>query len=103
MTGRWRGTARLYQNWYWDFNLTQTVGTITGDFVDNVYGPGRLDPAEPGTIDLNGNIAMRTKLDPFGDVYFRGQMDQSGRRIPGTLSGQSLVITSQPWVLNKIN
>ena len=102
MTGKWRLRATDYANWIWDFTLRQTSGLITGTFIDNEYGPGRLDPAEPSTISGNGTVVMRTKLDPYGDVYVRGKMDTTGRRITGTLEGRSLTRNHQPFIMDKI-
>jgi hypothetical protein len=102
MTGKWRLNPTLYPGWLWDFNLKQTGATITGTFVDNEYGAGRLDPAELSLIDERGRIRMRTKQGVYGDVYVEGTMDKTGRRITGQLRGSGITISPQPFVMNKL-
>jgi hypothetical protein len=52
-----------------------------------VFGNGKIDPAEPGRIDVGGNVTMRVKQGGFSDWYFTGVMDTSGRKITGTVRG----------------
>lgn len=52
MTGTWRLNPTLYPTWLWDFTLRQTGLTISGTFIDNIYGNGTLDPAEPAVMRL---------------------------------------------------
>jgi hypothetical protein len=110
MTGQWSGTIDL------DFcipgrikpvtaTLTQSSGTVTG----SIYLPEGLcsfspgtavtDPAEPGTINAAGAFQVRAKVPPYTDVYFRGTMDATGRRITGGIynSGHN----GTPFVWNK--
>jgi hypothetical protein len=85
MTGRWLGTIPGYTNLF--FELEQSSGVVTGTFFEVFFGEGRIDPAQPGRIDAEGNIEMRVKLSVFTDFTFRGKMDSSGMRITGGVYG----------------
>ncbi|PYR77060.1 MAG: hypothetical protein DMF86_10570 [Acidobacteria bacterium] len=105
MTGTWVGTVADCGS----FNLTliQTGGTVTGTFVmPNKWcnvpagSTGKTDPAEPGTIDANGNMQIRLKIGVFLDSYFRGVMDSTGRRVAGGMfnsgfTGQTTTLVKQ--------
>jgi len=110
MTGTWSGTVDL------DVCLSgvvkpvtailkQTGGSISGTVTLSQglcsFRPGtaKTDPAEPGTINGNGDVRIRVKIPPFTDVYFEGRMDSTGRRITGGLKGSGHRGT--PFVLNK--
>lgn len=85
LTGRWNGT---WETFVFTSNLVQNNGgIITGDYVDQV-GSGILDPAEVHTINANGQVRLRYKGGPWTDFIFTGQMDSTGRRVTGTVSGQ---------------
>jgi PKD domain len=87
--------------------LNQTGGTVTGTFYLPVQfcagtagSTGKTDPAEPGTIDANGNVNIRLKIGAFIDFYIRGKMDSTGRRIDAGafnsgFNGQSLTMFKQ--------
>lgn len=85
MTGSWRGAGVNLGEF--TMTLTQNGPVITGTYFDNDYGPGQIDPAQPGTINASGRIEMRMKQAQFTDFTFRGDMDQSGRRVVGQLFG----------------
>lgn len=105
MTGSWLANVPICGTF--NLSLTQTGGTVTGTFVMpsqwcNVPGgsTGKTDPAEPGTIDAQGNVQIRLKIGIFLDSYFRGQMDGSGRVVNGGMfqsgfSGQAATLTKQ--------
>lgn len=98
MTGNWRGTNSTLGTF--TMALTQTAGFITGTYADtSSFGPGRTDPAQPGTIRADGTIEIRMKQGGFTDFTFRGQMDQTGRRINGGIFGSGF--TGQPFVMDK--
>jgi hypothetical protein len=84
MTGTWRGTGQIIGTF--TLTLSQTGGTITGSMT-TILGPGQLDPAQPGTIDAEGNVQMRVKTSVYTDFNFRGRMDASGTRITGGMYG----------------
>lgn len=84
LTGRWNGT---WETFIFTSNLVQNNGgIITGDYVDQA-GRGILDPAELHTINANGQVRLRYKGGPWTDFIFTGQMDNTGRRVTGRVSG----------------
>ena len=85
MTGKWTGSIPGYTNL--QFDLTQSGPVVTGTFFEQYFGSGKVDPAQPGRIDGNGNLDMRVKLAIFNDFTFRGAMDSTGRRITGGVYG----------------
>ncbi len=110
MTGQWSGTvdlnvclpgvvkpttASLTQN---GTSITGTV-TLAQGLCSFQPGTAVTDPAEPGTIDGNGNVKIRVKIPPFTDVYFQGTMDTTGRKITGGLRGSGH--NGTPFVWNK--
>ena len=97
MTGKWSGTIPGYTDL--SFDLSQSGAVVTGTFSDQYFGPGKIDPAQTGRIDTNGNIEMRFKLAYFTDFTFRGQMDATGRRITGGVFGSGF--TGQPFRMTK--
>lgn len=67
---------------------------------DNTFGTGQLDAASTtNRIDAQGAVEMRVKQGGFTDFTFRGQMDQTGRRITGGLFGSGF--TGQPFTIDK--
>lgn len=84
MSGTWRGNGQVLGTF--SLNLTQSGGRITGTMA-TVLGPGQLDPAQPGTIDDQGNVQMRVKTSIYTDFNFRGRMDVTGTRITGQIFG----------------
>lgn len=98
MTGSW--TIISGQLSTATFNLTQnTAGIVTGTFNLPGIGNGNTDPAQPGRIDGNGALTMRVKIGPFTDFNMVGTMDNTGRRVSGTLHGSGF--TGQPFVMTK--
>jgi hypothetical protein len=85
MTGTWRGGGVNLGEF--QMTLVQNGPVITGTYFDADYGEGRIDPAQPGTINAAGRIEMRMKQAFFTDFTFRGEMDQSGRRVIGQIYG----------------
>jgi hypothetical protein len=85
----------------YSFTLNQeNSGRITGTYFDNTFGAGQLDPASTtNRIDAQGAIEMRVKQGPFSDWTFRGQMDQTGRRVTGGIFGSGF--TGQPFTIEK--
>ncbi|MFB3852236.1 MAG: PKD domain-containing protein [Vicinamibacterales bacterium] len=99
MTGHWVGTQGPSALGQYYFDLTQNGAVVTGTYFDSTYGAGQTDPAEPGRIDVNGNVQMRVKQGPFTDWYFTGTMDTTGRRITGSVRGSGF--TGQPFAIQK--
>ena len=101
MTGSWRGTSGPSALGTYSFTLSQeNTGRITGTYFDSVFGAGQLDAASTtNRIDAQGAIEMRVKQGPFSDWTFRGQMDQTGRRITGGIFGSGF--NGQPFTIEK--
>ncbi len=98
MTGTW--TVVSGQLAGSTFTLTQnTAGIVTGTFNLPGFGNGQTDPAQPGRIDGNGNLTMRVKIGAFTDFNMVGAMDNTGRRVSGTLHGSGF--TGQPFAMTK--
>lgn len=105
MTGNWaftvpgQGTLNM--------NLNQSGTLVTGTLVVAPGGfgniaagtSGRLEPAEPGRIDGNGNVQMRLEAGNFLDITARGVMDTSGRRVTGSVTGSGF--SGQPFTMTK--
>lgn len=82
------------------YNLTQgATGLISGTFVLPGIGNGNTDPAQPGTIDANGKVALRIKIGRFTDFNMYGTMDQTGRTVAGNLQGSGF--TGEPFTMVK--
>jgi len=97
-TGTWSGSG--VQLGSFTMVLTQSGAAVTGTYNDALFGAGRIDPAQPGAINGAGRIEMRMKQGNFTDFTFRGDMDQSGRRITGQIygsgfNGQAFTMTKQ--------
>ena len=98
MTGTWRGTQSSLGNY--ELRLTQdNNGRITGNYSDSTFGSGQLDPAAVNTINAQGTIEIRVKQGPFNDWTFKGQMDQTGRRITGGIFGSGF--SGHPFTIDK--
>ena len=98
MTGAWTVTTGQLAGA--TFNLTQTsTGVVTGTFVLPGIGTGNTDPAQPGRIDAGATLNMRVKVGAFTDFNMIGQMDDSGRRVNGSLQGSGF--TGQPFTMTK--
>lgn len=105
MTGSW--LANVPTCGTFTLSLIQSGGTIAGTFLMPSRWcavpsgtPGKTDPAEPGTIDANGNVQIRFKVGKFLDSYFRGKMDSTGRTVTGGMfqsgfSGDIATLTKQ--------
>jgi hypothetical protein len=110
MTGRWVGTVDLNsclpgRTKPVDATFTQSNGTVTGNvtLAEGLcsFQPGTAptDPAEPGTITSAGAVAVRVKIGSFTDVYFRGNLDTTGRQYSGGLYGSGH--SGTPFVMTK--
>jgi len=99
MSGTWTGVSGPAALGNYQFALTQTGAVVQGTYNDSTFGAGKIDPAEPGKIDVNGNVTMRVKQGPFTDWYFTGKMDSTGRRITGTVTGSGF--SGQPFAMAK--
>ena len=97
MSGHWVGSIPGFTNLTLDFQQTGTV--VTGTFTDGAGNAARTDPAQQGRIDGSGNVELRWKIAVFNDPTFRGQMDQSGRRITGGVFGSGF--NGQPFEMTK--
>lgn len=84
MAGRWTGSGVILGDF--SMQLTQTGPVVTGS-ITNVLGTGNTPSDLPGSIDSLGVLQIRLKQAPFIDYTFKGQMDQSGRRVTGTIHG----------------
>ncbi len=93
LTGQWSGTVDVSscagRVKPMTASLTQSVTTVTGTFTLSEglcsFTPGTAptDPAEPGTLDANGNVRVRLKIPPYTDVYFQATIDSTGRKMTG--------------------
>jgi len=102
MTGRWVGTMPGFNLTY---NFTQsTTGVLTATFTTTGPGitvNGILDPAAPNTITSGGRVTFRSKITSAGflDYSIVGDMDNTGARFNGSVSGSGLngavVLTKQ--------
>lgn len=88
--GRWSG---IWSSYAFVMDLTQTGTVITGTYSDR-DGAGRTDPAQPGNATGGGAMTVRMKQGNFGDFTFTGQMEQSGRRVTGTVAGSGIAGTA---------
>jgi hypothetical protein len=100
MTGRWVGTMPGFSIVY---DFTQNPGGIlTANFTATGIVPvqGHLDPAVANTINAAGAVTFRSKVTTVGvlDYTITGNMDNTGVRFTGTVSGSGL---SGPVVLTK--
>ena len=96
-TGTWRGTGVSLGAF--TMVLTQTGAKVSGSYSDNAFGAGKIDPAQPGSINASGHIEMRMKQGVFTDFTFKGDMDQSGRRITGQIFGSGF--NGQAFTMDK--
>jgi hypothetical protein len=96
-TGTWRGSGVNLGSF--TMVLTQKGPSITGTYNDPLYGNGQIDPAQPGFINSTGHIELRTKQAAFTDFTFKGDMDQSGRRITGQIFGSGF--NGQAFTMDK--
>ena len=100
MQGRWvmtTGPAPLPNSSY---QLSQSgSGLVTGSFSLPGIGNGNTDPAQPGQINAAGALTMRVKIAPFTDFTITGNMDSTGTRISGSVTGSGF--SGQPIVLTK--
>lgn len=95
-SGNWTGSGQGLGNF--SMTLTQTAGFVTGTYQDP-FGTGQIDPAQPGRIDGNGALQMRIKIGHFTDFNMVGTMDNTGRRVSGTLHGSGF--TGQLFAMTK--
>ena len=84
MTGSWSGSGVNLGNFV--MQLMQNGAIVTGTYND-AGGPGGTPSDLPGSINASGVLVLRIKQAPYRDWTFTGQMDQSGRRITGTMQG----------------
>ena len=97
-TGTWNGNG--VNLGAFTMVLAQNGPIVTGTYNDAAFGPGKIDPAQPGSINGSGHIEMRMKQAAFTDFTFKGDLDQSGVRITGQLfgsgfNGQAFTMTKQ--------
>ena len=97
MTGTWRGSG--VQLGQFTMVLTQAGARVNGSYTDDVFGAGQIDPAQPGSISASGRVEMRIKQGRFTDFTFRGDMDQSGRRVVGQIFGSGF--NGQAFTMDK--
>ncbi len=96
MTGSWRGSGVMLGTF--TMKLTQHGPVVTGTYADT-FGSGQIDPAQPGSISSKGKVEMRVKQGPFTDWNFHGQMDSTGRRVTGTITGSGF--NGQAFTMDK--
>jgi hypothetical protein len=92
MTGQWVGAMPGFALAY---SFTQsTLGTLTATFtaVGQVPVSGNLDPAAANTINTAGHVTFRSKVQTIGvnDYTITGDMDSTGTRFTGSVSGSGL-------------
>lgn len=96
MTGNWIITTGELAGG--TFALTQNAdGIVTGTYNDVDFGPGGIDPAEPGQITAAGNVTMRVKVANLTDFTMTGVMDTTGLRVTGNVRGSGF--TGEPFVM----
>jgi len=100
MQGRWVGTMPGFSLVY---NFTQSsTATLTATFTatGSVAVAGNLDPASPNNVNAAGHVTFRSKITTAGflDYTITGDMDTTGTRITGSVSGSGL---NGPVVLTK--
>jgi len=96
MTGQWVGTG--VDLGVFTMQLNQSLGVVTGTYND-LTGPGGTPSDLPGSINSSGVLVLRIKQAPYRDWTFNGQMDQSGRRITGTMQGSGF--NGQAFIMDK--
>jgi hypothetical protein len=96
MTGTWSGAGQSLGDF--TMKLTQTATFVTGTYHDS-FGDGKIDAAQPGHIDANGNVEMRVKQGQFTDWTFHGQMDRTGHQVTGNITGSGF--TGQAFAMTK--
>lgn len=96
-TGTWRGTGVSLGSF--TMVLSQSSAKVVGTYNDASFGNGQIDPAQPGAINAAGHIEMRMKQGRFTDFTFKGDMDQSGRRIVGQIFGSGF--NGQAFTMDK--
>jgi len=100
MTGRWVGTMPGFSLVY-NFNQN-TLGLLTATWTaaGSIAVAGNLDPAAPNTVNSTGRVTFRSKPTSAGflDFTITGDMDATGTRFTGSVSGSGL---SGPVVLVK--
>lgn len=92
MQGRWNGTM---PNFTMVYNFTQSsTGTLSATWTvtGTNNASGLLDPASPNNINGNGRVTFRSKPTSAGflDFTITGDMDTTGTRIVGSVSGSGL-------------
>lgn len=92
MSGRWVGTMPGFALTY---TFTQSpAGTLTASWtiVGSAVITGTLDPAVANTINAAAHSTFRSKVTggPFLDYTIVGDMDTTGTRFTGTVSGSGL-------------
>lgn len=101
MTGSWAGTIVEAGGIPFTMSLNQITGGIfTGSIVIPPLPSGQVGPTGAlATINASGQVTMRIKVAPFTDFIMTGQMDTTGRRVIGSVSGSGF--TGQPFTLDK--
>jgi hypothetical protein len=100
MSGRWVGTM---PNFTMTYNFTQaTLGILTATWsvIGTNNASGNLDPASPNTINGAGHVTFRSKPTSAGflDFTITGDMDNTGTRFTGSVTGSGL---NGPVVMTK--
>lgn len=86
LSGAWRGFQTPAALHHFSLALTQTDSVVTGTYADEL-GAGRLDPAEPGHVNLDGRFELRVKRGKFSDFTLRGSLDRTGMHASGGIFG----------------
>jgi hypothetical protein len=92
MQGRWNGTmpgfTMVYQFTQSSTGVLTATWTVTG--INNASG--NLDPASPNNINGAGHATFRSKPTSAGflDFTITGDMDSTGTRFVGSVSGSGL-------------
>jgi hypothetical protein len=95
-TGTWRGSGASLGTF--TMNLQQNGPVVTGTYSDS-EGSGQIDPAQPGSVNAQGHLEMRIKQGRYTDWNFKGDIDQSGRRITGQIFGSGF--NGQAFTMDK--
>jgi hypothetical protein len=99
MAGTWIGTSISNSLPVFGMGLTQSGGTVVGTFTDG-RNTGQVGPTgAPGVITTSGAVTLRIKIAPFSDFTMTGNMEASGRRVTGTISGSGF--NGQSFTMDK--
>lgn len=100
MTGTWDGAVPGTPLPSFRMELEQVSGLFAGNIFTSRGERGEVGPTGAlATIDGGGRVVMRIKVAPFTDFTMTGQMDGTGARVTGSVSGSGF--KGQAFVMTK--